>query len=39
MEKSFSRYTATDHMVSGAYKSEYGDDNEITVVQEKIKVE
>lgn len=37
MEKSFSRYTATDHMVSGAYKSEYGDDNEITVVQEKIK--
>ena len=30
MESVFGRHKAADRMVSGAYKSEYGEDNEIT---------
>ncbi|CAB4028373.1 methylmalonyl- mutase, mitochondrial-like, partial [Paramuricea clavata] len=30
MEKVFGRHVASDRMVSGAYKSEYGDSDEIT---------
>uniref|UniRef100_A0A5S6QTM0 methylmalonyl-CoA mutase n=1 Tax=Trichuris muris TaxID=70415 RepID=A0A5S6QTM0_TRIMR len=37
MEEIFGRYTAVSRMVSGAYKSEFGTDNEITEVMEKVK--
>ncbi|MCL4123178.1 UNVERIFIED_CONTAM: hypothetical protein GTU68_016132, partial [Idotea baltica] len=36
MEKVFGRHKATDRMVSGAYKSEYGDQTEIEAVSNKI---
>lgn len=37
MEKVFSRYSATIRMVSGAYKSAFGDNNEIKSVIERVK--
>uniref|UniRef100_A0A183DAJ4 METMALONYL_COA_MUTASE domain-containing protein n=1 Tax=Gongylonema pulchrum TaxID=637853 RepID=A0A183DAJ4_9BILA len=36
MEKVFSRYAATIRMVSGAYKSAYGDNSEIANVMERV---
>ncbi|KAB7496717.1 Methylmalonyl-CoA mutase, mitochondrial [Armadillidium nasatum] len=36
MEKVFGRHVATDRLVSGAYRSEYGDQNEIDAVAKKI---
>lgn len=38
MEKIFKRHVATDRMVSGAYKSEYGSDDEISAVLERVEV-
>jgi len=37
MEKVFGRFTATDHMVSGAYRSEFGDDKEIADALKRVK--
>lgn len=37
MEKVFSRYSATIRMVSGAYKSAFGDNNEIKQVMDRVK--
>ncbi|KAL1285471.1 Methylmalonyl-CoA mutase [Trichinella pseudospiralis] len=37
MEKVFGRYTASDRMVTGAYKAEFGEDNEINVIMGKVK--
>ena len=37
MEKVFSRYSATIRMVSGAYKSAFGDNNEIKEVMDRVK--
>ena len=36
MEKTFGRHVASDRLVSGAYKSEYGDADEIQAVTDKI---
>ena len=36
MEKEFGRHVAHDRLVSGAYKSEYGEANEIEAVEKKI---
>lgn len=36
MEKVFGRHVATDSLVSGAYKSEYGDQKELDVVQKRV---
>ena len=38
MEKVFGRHVATGRLVSGAYKTEYGDSTEISKVMERIKV-
>ncbi len=38
MEKVFSRHVATDRMVSGAYKSEYGADQEIQTCIDRVEV-
>jgi methylmalonyl-CoA mutase len=38
LEAVFGRYVATSHMVSGAYKSEYGSNSEIDMVVTKIRV-
>lgn len=38
MEKVFKRHVASDRMVSGAYKSEYGDASEIEAVTKKIEL-
>ncbi|KAK6048920.1 B12 binding domain protein [Cooperia oncophora] len=37
MEKVFTRYAAVNKMVSGAYKSEFGETNEIAQVMERVK--
>ncbi|KAK6742986.1 hypothetical protein RB195_010326 [Necator americanus] len=37
MEKVFTRYAAVNRMVSGAYKSEFGETNEMAQVMERIK--
>lgn len=37
MEKVFTRYSAVNRMVSGAYKSEFGETSEITAVMNKVK--
>jgi len=37
MEKVFSRYVASTRMVSGAYKSAFGDSNEISEVMSRVK--
>lgn len=36
MEKVFSRYVAKDRMVSGAYKAEFGEDDEIKAVMDRV---
>jgi methylmalonyl-CoA mutase len=36
MEKVFGRHTANDRLVSGAYKSEYGDAEELQVVMKRV---
>ncbi|KRZ62912.1 Methylmalonyl-CoA mutase, mitochondrial [Trichinella nativa] len=36
MEKVFGRYTALDRMVTGAYKAEFGEDNEINAIMAKV---
>uniref|UniRef100_T1J3J2 methylmalonyl-CoA mutase n=1 Tax=Strigamia maritima TaxID=126957 RepID=T1J3J2_STRMM len=36
MEKIFGRHVATGSLVSGAYKTEYGQTNELVLVQEKV---
>ncbi|XP_033111148.1 methylmalonyl-CoA mutase, mitochondrial-like [Anneissia japonica] len=36
MEKVFKRHIATDRMVSGAYKTEYGDDSELQMCLKKV---
>ncbi|XP_072029756.1 LOW QUALITY PROTEIN: methylmalonyl-CoA mutase, mitochondrial-like [Amphiura filiformis] len=36
MEKVFSRHVATDRMVSGAYKSEYGEDHELQTCMDRV---
>ncbi|CAH1787981.1 unnamed protein product [Owenia fusiformis] len=36
MEKVFGRHVATDRMVSGAYKTEYGEDSEIEMVSKRV---
>lgn len=36
MEKIFGRHVAADRMVSGAYRSEYGDADEIVTVRERV---
>ena len=38
MEKVFTRHVASDRMVSGAYKSEYGDDEEIQACISRVEV-
>lgn len=38
METVFGRYVASDRMVSGAYKSEYGDADDMSSVMAKIDV-
>lgn len=38
MEKVYGRHVATSRLVSGAYKTEYGDSSEIAKVMERIKV-
>ena len=38
MEDVFSRHVATDRMVSGAYKTEYGADQELQACMEKVEV-
>ena len=38
MEKIFSRHVAVDRMVSGAYKSEYGEDKELEACIQRIEV-
>ena len=38
MEKVFSRHVAVDRMVSGAYKSEYGEDKELDACIARIEV-
>lgn len=37
MEEAFGRHTATGRLVSGAYKTEYGDSDEISRVVDKVK--
>ena len=36
MEKVFGRHTASDRLLSGAYKSEYGDADEIEAVMKEV---
>jgi methylmalonyl-CoA mutase len=36
MEKAFARFVATDRMVSGAYKSEFGEDKEIDAILNRV---
>ena len=36
MEKIFGTHTASDRLVSGAYKSEYGDADEIEAVMKEV---
>ncbi len=38
MEKAFGRHVASDRLVSGAYRTEYGESEEITAVTDAIKV-
>jgi methylmalonyl-CoA mutase len=38
MEKVFGRHAATGRLVSGAYKTEYGDADEITKVMKRVEV-
>lgn len=38
MEKVFGRHTATGRLVSGAYKSEYGDADELSKVMKRVEV-
>jgi methylmalonyl-CoA mutase len=38
MEKVYGRHTATGRLVSGAYKTEYGDAEEITRVMKRVEV-
>ena len=38
MEKVYKRHVASDRMVSGAYKTEYGEANEISLVTQRIQV-
>jgi methylmalonyl-CoA mutase len=38
MEKVYGRYVASDRMVSGAYKTEYGDQDDLSAVMAKVEV-
>jgi hypothetical protein len=38
MEKVFGRHVATGRLVSGAYKTEYGDSDEISKVMKRVEV-